>query len=211
MTPPPPRPSRDPVDMEVFRHRLLSITDDMGHALVRSSFSTNIKERKDCSVGLFDRRGRLSNRPRTSHSIPLHLGSLHGGGGGIAREIRARGDGIVVSADCQGTRTPAPGLFDGGVGGRARLVTRRGGRTRPHAFVAHESLAPGDGIRLETPGGAGMGPPAGARGARHPRRTRVRVLRPAALRPEARIAPPPVRKRSSNRDEGSTAAALSPT
>lgn len=66
----------DPVAMEVFSNRLLSITEDMGNNLIRASFSTNIKERRDCSVGLFDGRGRLV--AQASH-IPLHLGSLLGG------------------------------------------------------------------------------------------------------------------------------------
>jgi N-methylhydantoinase B len=65
----------DPIAMEVFSNRLLSITEDMGNTLIRSSFSTNIKERKDCSVGLFDAAGRLI--AQASH-IPLHLGSLLG-------------------------------------------------------------------------------------------------------------------------------------
>ena len=65
----------DPIAMEVFSNRLLSITEDMGNTLIRSSFSTNIKERKDCSVALFDARGRLI--AQASH-IPLHLGSLMG-------------------------------------------------------------------------------------------------------------------------------------
>ncbi|MBV9251394.1 MAG: hydantoinase B/oxoprolinase family protein [Acetobacteraceae bacterium] len=66
---------KDPIAMEVFSNRLLSITEDMGNALIRSSFSTNIKERKDCSVALFDALGRLI--AQASH-IPLHLGSLLG-------------------------------------------------------------------------------------------------------------------------------------
>jgi hypothetical protein len=65
----------DPIAMEVFSNRLLSITEDMGSTLIRSSFSTNIKERKDCSVGLFDATGGLI--AQASH-IPLHLGSLLG-------------------------------------------------------------------------------------------------------------------------------------
>jgi N-methylhydantoinase B len=65
----------DPIAMEVFSNRLLSITEDMGNTLVRSSFSTNIKERKDCSVALFDGAGRLVCQ--ASH-VPLHLGSLLG-------------------------------------------------------------------------------------------------------------------------------------
>lgn len=68
-------PLSDPIAMEVFSNRLLSITEDMGNTLIRSSFSTNIKERKDCSVGLFDAAGRLV--AQASH-IPLHLGSLMG-------------------------------------------------------------------------------------------------------------------------------------
>jgi len=66
---------RDPIEMEVFTNRLLSITEDMNNTLVRSSFSTNIKERKDCSVALFDSLGRLVAQ---GTQIPLHLGSLNG-------------------------------------------------------------------------------------------------------------------------------------
>lgn len=66
----------DPIGMEVFSNRLLAITEDMGNNLIRSSFSPNIKERKDCSVGLFDATGRLI--AQASH-IPLQLGSLSGG------------------------------------------------------------------------------------------------------------------------------------
>lgn len=65
----------DPIEMEVFTNRLLSITEDMNNTLVRSSFSTNIKERKDCSVALFDVAGRLVAQ---GTQIPLHLGSLNG-------------------------------------------------------------------------------------------------------------------------------------
>src|SRR4051794_40924432 len=65
----------DPIVMEVFSNRLLSITEEMGTNLIRASFSTNIKERKDCSVGLFDAGGRLI--AQAAH-IPLHLGSLLG-------------------------------------------------------------------------------------------------------------------------------------
>jgi len=66
----------DPIAMEVFSNRLMSITEDMNNTLVRSSFSTNIKERRDCSVALFDAAGRLVAQ---GTQIPLHLGSLSGG------------------------------------------------------------------------------------------------------------------------------------
>src|SRR5688500_9522455 len=73
----------DPIAMEVFSNRLLSITEDMDNTLVRSSFSTNIKERRDCSVALFDGAGRLVAQ---GTQIPLHLGSL---AGGVAAVLRA--------------------------------------------------------------------------------------------------------------------------
>ncbi len=66
----------DPIAMEVFSNRLLSITEDMGNRLIRASFSPNIKERKDCSVAMFDVKGRLI--AQAAH-IPMHLGSLSGG------------------------------------------------------------------------------------------------------------------------------------
>lgn len=66
----------DPIEMEVFSNRLLTITEEMGNTLIRSSFSSNIKERKDCSVALFDVHGRLI--AQAAH-IPVHLGSLSGG------------------------------------------------------------------------------------------------------------------------------------
>src|SRR5438552_8205817 len=69
------RPLADPILMEVFSNRLLSITEEMGSNLIRASFSTNIKERRDCSVGLFDAAGRLIAQ---AGNIPLHLGSLLG-------------------------------------------------------------------------------------------------------------------------------------
>src|SRR5687767_10008063 len=76
----------DPIAMEVFSNRLLSITEEMSNTLVRSSFSTNIKERRDCSVALFDGHGRLIAQVTQS---PLHLGSLAGGVDAVLRACPA--------------------------------------------------------------------------------------------------------------------------
>lgn len=65
----------DAIAMEVFANRLLSITEAMAINMMRSSFSTQIKERRDFSVGLFDGKGRLV--AQGTH-IPIHLGSLMG-------------------------------------------------------------------------------------------------------------------------------------
>ena len=65
----------DPITVEVIGSALSSIVEEMGEALVRASFSTNIKERRDCSTALFDRRGATLCQ---AEHIPMHLGSFIG-------------------------------------------------------------------------------------------------------------------------------------
>src|SRR5580692_3087829 len=65
----------DPITVEVIGSALASITDEMGEALIRASYSTNIKERRDCSTALFDIHG---NTLCQAEHIPMHLGSFIG-------------------------------------------------------------------------------------------------------------------------------------
>ncbi|MDJ1637397.1 hydantoinase B/oxoprolinase family protein (plasmid) [Agrobacterium tumefaciens] len=65
----------DPITVEVIGSALTSIVEEMGEALVRASYSTNIKERRDCSTALFDHRG---NTLCQAEHIPMHLGSFIG-------------------------------------------------------------------------------------------------------------------------------------
>lgn len=65
----------DPIQMEVFSNRVLAIAEDMGSILIRSSFSTNIKERRDCSTAIIDASGRLIAQ---AEHIPIHLGAMMG-------------------------------------------------------------------------------------------------------------------------------------
>jgi N-methylhydantoinase B len=69
------REALDPFAVEVIGNALLSIAEEMGEALVRASYSTNIKERRDCSTALFDAQG--STLVQAEH-IPIHLSSLLG-------------------------------------------------------------------------------------------------------------------------------------
>lgn len=63
----------DLVQLSIFSHRFMSIAEQMGRTLQRTSISTNIKERLDFSCALFDERGGLvANAPH----IPVHLGSM---------------------------------------------------------------------------------------------------------------------------------------
>jgi N-methylhydantoinase B len=68
-----PAPPIDPITVEVIGSALSSIGDEMGEALVRASYSTNIKERRDCSTALFDLAG---NTLCQAEHIPMHLGSF---------------------------------------------------------------------------------------------------------------------------------------
>jgi N-methylhydantoinase B len=63
----------DPVSLEIFRCALTAIAEEMGTVLMQSSYSPNIKERRDFSCALFDARGRLV--AQAAH-IPVHLGSM---------------------------------------------------------------------------------------------------------------------------------------
>lgn len=65
----------DSVRLEVIGNALESICEEMGEALVRTSYSPNIKERRDCTTGLFDANGRFLAQ---AEHIPMHLGSLMG-------------------------------------------------------------------------------------------------------------------------------------
>lgn len=63
----------DAVQLSIFSHRFMSIAEQMGRVLQRTSISTNIKERLDFSCALFGPNGGLvSNAPH----IPVHLGAM---------------------------------------------------------------------------------------------------------------------------------------
>ena len=63
----------DPILLEVFRNLLFAASEEMGVALCRSSFSPNIKERKDYSCAIFDAKGRMAAQ---AMHLPAHLGSM---------------------------------------------------------------------------------------------------------------------------------------
>jgi N-methylhydantoinase B len=61
------------IQLQVVGASLRSIAEEMGAVLIRSSFSANIKERRDCSTALFDERGRMIAQ---AEHIPVHLGAM---------------------------------------------------------------------------------------------------------------------------------------
>ena len=63
----------DPITLQVMASAMRSIADEMEAALVRSAFSPNITERRDCSTAIFDAQGQMISQ---SASIPVHLGAM---------------------------------------------------------------------------------------------------------------------------------------
>lgn len=63
------------VTLEIISKSMLSIAEQMGVILSKTGYSTNIKERKDLSVAIFDPRGKLLT---LAQHIPLHFSSLSG-------------------------------------------------------------------------------------------------------------------------------------
>ena len=61
------------IELQLIGASLRSIADEMGAVLIRSAFSANIKERRDCSTALFDRSGRMIAQ---AEHIPVHLGAM---------------------------------------------------------------------------------------------------------------------------------------
>ena len=61
------------IELQILGSLLRAIAEEMGAVLVRSAFSANIKERRDCSTALFDPRGRMIAQ---AEHIPVHLGAM---------------------------------------------------------------------------------------------------------------------------------------
>ena len=61
------------VELQVIGSSLRAVAEEMGAVLIRSAFSANIKERRDCSTALFDERGRMVVQ---AEHIPVHLGAM---------------------------------------------------------------------------------------------------------------------------------------
>lgn len=84
------------------------------------------------------------------------------GGAAIIRDIGSLVDGVSVSTKADGKKSPAPGIFGGGEGGRASLEYHRaeGAVEEVEMFVVDRIMATGEAVRLISPGGAGFGDPA---------------------------------------------------
>ena len=61
------------VELQVTGSALRAVAEEMGAVLIRSAFSANIKERRDCSTAIFAEDGRMVAQ---AEHIPVHLGAM---------------------------------------------------------------------------------------------------------------------------------------
>ncbi|MAG58728.1 MAG: 5-oxoprolinase [Planctomycetes bacterium] len=100
----------DSVEIQVFRHLLAAIPEEMGVVLMRAAFSPNIKERLDFSCALTGPDGDMA--AQASH-IPVHLGSVHVTGRHLLERVDLKPGDLVLLNDPYrgGTHLPDVTLF----------------------------------------------------------------------------------------------------
>ncbi len=82
------------IELQILGSALRSIAEEMGAVLIRSAFSANIKERRDCSAALFDERGRMIAQ---AEHIPVHLGAMPDAVAAVMRHEPGRDDVFVLN------------------------------------------------------------------------------------------------------------------
>jgi N-methylhydantoinase B len=82
------------IELQILGSALRAVAEEMGAVLVRSAFSANIKERRDCSAALFDDRGRMIAQ---AEHIPVHLGAMPEAVAAVADREPAPGEVWIVN------------------------------------------------------------------------------------------------------------------
>jgi N-methylhydantoinase B len=82
------------IELQILGSALRAVTEEMGAVLVRSAFSANVKERRDCSTALFDEHGRLVAQ---AEHIPVHLGAMPDAVAAVARHDPRHGETWILN------------------------------------------------------------------------------------------------------------------
>jgi N-methylhydantoinase B len=98
-----PETKIDPVTLEVLRHALQAIAEEMAVALMRTAYSTNITDRRDCSCAVYLPNGEPV--AQSESGTPLHLGVMPAVVGNVLREIPME---RMAPGDQYMTNTPYP-------------------------------------------------------------------------------------------------------
>jgi N-methylhydantoinase B len=89
----------DAVTLQVMVGALRAACDEMGAVLIRSAHSANIKERRDCSTGLFDADGQMVMQ---AEHIPVHLGAMPAAVAAVLGESHEPGDAWILNDPFRG-------------------------------------------------------------------------------------------------------------
>ncbi len=109
--------TNESLELELYTNRFKSIAEQMGALLLRSSFSVNIKDRKDFSCAILDENGNLVvNAPH----IPVHLGAISYCVRSVLKLVTFEEGDVLITNDPQygGSHLPdvtliAPIFYDG--------------------------------------------------------------------------------------------------
>jgi N-methylhydantoinase B len=82
------------IELQVLGSALRAVAEEMGAVLIRSAFSANIKERRDCSTALFAADGRMIAQ---AEHIPVHLGAMPEAVAAVRERGPEPGDVFVVN------------------------------------------------------------------------------------------------------------------
>jgi N-methylhydantoinase B len=93
------------IDHQIMWNRLIAVVEEQATTLIRTAFSTSVREAGDLSAGLFDRQARMIAQAVTG--TPGHVNAMAESVGHFAREIGAQdifeGDVYVTNDPWMGT------------------------------------------------------------------------------------------------------------
>ncbi len=110
------------IDYQIMWNRLIAVVEEQAMTLIRTAFSTSVREAGDLSAGLFDRQARMIAQAVTG--TPGHVNAMAESVGHFAREIGAQniyeGDVYITNDPWMGTGhlhdiTMVTPVFRGGV------------------------------------------------------------------------------------------------
>lgn len=84
----------DAIGLEVMAHSFAGVAEEMGALLVASSFSPNVRERRDSSAAIFNARGEMI--AQAAH-IPVHLGAMPEAVDAVRKRTPVPGDTFILN------------------------------------------------------------------------------------------------------------------
>jgi N-methylhydantoinase B len=143
-------PEIDSATLEIVRNNCEAIAEEMNATLIRTGYSPNIKERRDCSCALFDADGEMISQ---AENMPVHLGampfSVTAAIEAFPPETLEPGDGVLLNDPFRGGAhlpdltlvTPVFAATEGGVSGASGQSNDSGegggGESRDGDIVAY--------------------------------------------------------------------------